>query len=104
VQVGTFLRVAGIESRRVYNTFVIEDDDKDKIEILKDNFKQYCEPSNNLAYTRHVFNTRSQGTRETMNSFVTDLKNYAQRCEFEQLMNGLIRDRIVCGVRDETCR
>lgn len=104
VKVATFLHVAGIEARRVYNTFVIEEDDKDKIDVLKDMFKNYCEPRKNLTYIRHVFNTRSQATHETFDTFVTDLKNKAQQCEFENLKDGLIRDRIVCGIKDETCR
>ncbi|CAC5392126.1 unnamed protein product [Mytilus coruscus] len=33
-----------------------------------------------------------------------DLKNKAKPCEFEHLSDGLIRDRIVCGIQNEGCR
>ena len=35
---------------------------------------------------------------------MTDLRNKASRCEFAELKDGLIRDRIVCGVNSDTVR
>ncbi|CAG2209929.1 unnamed protein product [Mytilus edulis] len=43
VQVAIFLQVAGSEAQRVYNTFDIVADDKEKIDVLKDRFKGYCD-------------------------------------------------------------
>ncbi|CAG2201421.1 unnamed protein product [Mytilus edulis] len=105
VPVLSFLtQVAGSEAQRVYNTFDIVADDKEKIDVLKDRFKVYCEPRKNLTYIRHVFFTRNQGPHENIDSYVTDLKNKAKPCEFEHLSDGLIRDRIVCGIQNEGCR
>jgi hypothetical protein len=106
VQVAIFLHVAGIEERRVYNTFEIAAEDVEKIAVLKTKFKEYCEPRKNLTYIRHVFFTRNQGQDEPIDNYVTDLRNKAQQCEFEHLSDGLIRDRIVtqCGIQDETYR
>ena len=44
IQVATFLHVAGIEARRVYNIFEIDEGDVEKIDVLKTKFKEYCEP------------------------------------------------------------
>ncbi len=104
VQVATFLHIAGVEARRVYNTFVIDDGDKDSIDVLQTKFKDYCEPRKNVTYTRHIFFTRNQSPYEPIDSYVTDLKNKAKPCEFGDLMDGLIRDRIVCGISNEPCR
>ena len=104
VQVATFLHVAGIEARRVYNAFEIDEGDIEKIDVLKTKFKEYCEPRKNLTYIRHVFFTRNQGQDEPIDNYLTDLRNKAQPCEFEHLSDGLIRDRIVCGIKDEVCR
>nr|XP_022295054.1 uncharacterized protein K02A2.6-like [Crassostrea virginica] len=41
---------------------------------------------------------------EPIDNYLTDLRNKAQPCEFEHLSDGLIRDRIVCGIKDEVCR
>ena len=43
-----YLHVAGIEARRVYNIFEIDEGDIEKIDVLKTKFKEYCEPRKNL--------------------------------------------------------
>ena len=45
-----------------------------------------------------MFNTCSQRDGETTDQYVTDLKTKAQTCEFGELKDSLIRDRIVCGI------
>jgi hypothetical protein len=50
----------GPDAQRVYNTFDIVADDREKIDVLKTKFKEYCEPRKNLTYIRHVFFTRNQ--------------------------------------------
>lgn len=104
VQCATFLHIAGEEAIKVFNTFVFRDGEQDKIEVLKEKFQDYCEPRKNLPYIRHRFFTRAQGPTETIDAYVTDLKNKAKNCEFEQLHDSLIRDRIVCGIRDDRVR
>jgi hypothetical protein len=47
---------------------------------------------------------RSQSSEETIDSYVTDLKHKAKDCEFGDLTDSLIRDRIVCGIRDDNVR
>ena len=69
---------------------------------MKTKFKEYCEPRKNLTCIRHVFFTRNQGQHESIDSYVTDLKTKPR--EFEHLSDGLIRDRIVCGIQNEGCR
>ena len=66
VQCATFLHVAGEEAIKVYNTFVFSEAEKDKIQVLKEKFKDYCEPRKNLPYTRHMFFTKAQGPTETI--------------------------------------
>ena len=104
VQVATFLHVVDPDAQRVCNTFDIVADDGEKIDVLKTKFKAYCEPRKNLTYIQHVFFTRNQGQHESIDSYVTDLKTKAKPCEFEHVSDGLIRDRIVCGIQNEGCR
>ena len=66
---------AGEEARTIFNAFdFAKDGDEHKIDILKDKFKQYSEPRNNLTFRRHQFFTRSQDPTETIDAFATDLK------------------------------
>ncbi len=102
VQCATFPHIAGEEARAIFNTFdFAKVGDEHKIDILKDKFKQYCEPRKNLTFIRHQFFTRSQGPTETIDAFATDLKNKAKHCEFGTLIDSLIRDRIVGGIRSD---
>lgn len=104
VQCATFLHIAGEEAIKVSNTFVFADGERNKIAVLKQKFKEYCEPRKNLTYIRHVFFSRAQGPSETIDAYVTDLKNKAKDCEFGNLCDSLIKDRIVCGIRDDQVR
>lgn len=45
----------------------------------------------------------NQGLDEFIDNYVMDLKIKVQLCEFGNLFDGLIRDRIVCGIYDEVC-
>lgn len=51
-----------------------------------------------------MFFMRSQSSEETIDTYVTDLKHKAKDCEFGDLTDSLIRDIIVCGMRDDNVR
>jgi len=51
-----------------------------------------------------VFNTHNQHSDETIDQYVTDLRKKAQMCEFHNLKDGLIHDRIVCGIKCDKIR
>lgn len=111
VNCATFLHVAGDDAIKVFNTIKmwfntikVFDKDVDGYDGLKDLFKNYCEPRKNITYLRHVFFTRLQGPSETIDAYVTDLKNKAKDCEFAQLTDELIKDRIVCGIINNAVR
>lgn len=87
-----------LETIKVFNTIDFDDEEEEDIEVLKEKFRAYCEPRKNITYLRHMFFTRAQGKNESIDAYVTDLKNKAKDCEFGLLTDSLIRDRIVCGV------
>ncbi|XP_035228815.1 uncharacterized protein LOC118200933, partial [Stegodyphus dumicola] len=41
---------------------------------------------------------------KTIDEYVTDLRNKARTCEFAQLTDSLIKDKIVCGIKDDIVR
>ena len=45
-------------------------------------FEQYTNPRKNVAYERHMFNKRVQGSTESIDAYLTDLKILSQSCEF----------------------
>ena len=53
---------------------------------------------------RYLFNTRSQEEGETIDEYVAILHTLSSCCNFQHLREGLIRDRVVVGVRSQATR
>ena len=101
----TFLHCIGQEALDVYNTFTwAQEADKVSVAVIVEKFQSYCSPKKNVTFERHIFNTRAQQEGETSDQYVTELKRISTDCEFGDLKEGLIRDRIVCGIRDDGVR
>lgn len=43
---------------------------------------------------------RNQTAIEDFNTFVNDLKKLAVNCDFKEMKDDMIRNRIVCSIRD----
>ena len=69
-------------------------------EAVKAKFNGYFAPKKNVVFERYRFNSRVQQTDESVDSFVTALYTLAETCEFGELKEDLIRDRVVIGIRD----
>jgi len=54
----------------------------------------------NILYERARFNQRRQDTNENVDDFIADLFRLVETCNFGDLREELIRDRIVVGVRN----
>jgi len=110
----TFLHVVGPEAVEVYHTFTWTEgecgehcdraNDFHTYACMIHKFDQYCEPRKNVTIERHVFFTRNQRAGETFDVFLTDLKLKAKSCEFEQLKDSLIKDRLVGGILSDHVR
>lgn len=74
------------------------------VAVLKKKFRELCNPLTNVVIERHNFHSRTQRTSENVQCFITALKILADSCEFENLKDSLIRDRIVCGVHSDSLR
>ena len=49
---------------------------------------------------RYKFNARSQNNKECIADFVASLRHLAENCEFSTSLDDMLRDRLVCGLRD----
>ena len=97
-QGNVLLHVIGDDALRLYNGFKLDEDkEKDPHHILA-HFKQYCTPMSNITYERHLFNSRTQNSEESFDSFYTDLCKLSKNCEYDNLADEMIRDRIVVGI------
>ncbi|GFR65423.1 hypothetical protein ElyMa_001947100 [Elysia marginata] len=98
-----FLIYIGQAGRDIYNTWDIAEGDK-KLDILFQRFQTYCRPKNNVTMARFKFNSRKQKMGENIDQCVTDLRLLANDCEFGELKDSLIRDRIICDTNDSRVR
>ena len=76
---------------------------KIKYEVVLKLFKDYCMPKKNIVLERFLFNRCTQGD-DKFENFLTKLKNLSTTCDFGNLADGMIRDRIVMGLRDSHTR
>ena len=105
IRVATFLTVIGDEALDVYNAFTWDsDEDKVKMDKVLEHFEQFCEPRKNTVYERYLFFSRGQESGEPIDKYATVLRNMADSCEFKDLKDSLIRDRIVFGIADNNVR
>ena len=99
------LNLAGTEAIEQEKSFTYADgESKEKLAILKKKFRDLCRPKTDVIMERHAFNMRNQEPNELFQSYVTDLKIKATTCEYGDLRDELIRDRIVCGINNATVR
>ena len=64
--------------------------------------ERHFEPTRNVIYERHKFNTCEQDQGETVAQYITKLRQLASTCEFGVLENDLIRDCLVLGTKDSS--
>ena len=81
----------GMEGLKIYNGFEFENEPDSKIlQNVLETFDGYT------LYEQYVFNNLIQEEQESIDAYVTVLRNLAQSCNFCDCMrDSLIRDRIV---------
>ena len=73
-------------------------------ECLKRKFCELCNPQTNITMERHIFFTRNQRQRETVEAYVSDLRNKVKTCRFGDLRDELVKDRLVTGIHNDSIR
>ena len=103
IQVATLLTVMGKDCHTIYkNLPMTEEERKDPADILK-KLTEHFEPTKNTIYERFLFNSGVQGS-DPFDTFVSKLRQLAATCEYGELQDQLIRDRIVIGLNDQAQR
>uniref|UniRef100_A0A803JUZ6 Gypsy retrotransposon integrase-like protein 1 n=1 Tax=Xenopus tropicalis TaxID=8364 RepID=A0A803JUZ6_XENTR len=68
-------------------------------EIIKQ-LKNHFAPTISETVKRFHFNRRSQQLDESIAAYIAELRRLAESCNFGSSLESLLRDRLVCGVRD----
>ena len=101
-QVSTFLYCLGEEAESVLaSTGVTPDDRKDYAKVLE-KVDEFFQVRKNVIYERARFNQRNQQSGETAEQYIMALYDLAQHCDYGEMKNEMIRDRLVVGIRDSS--
>ena len=104
MKASVFLHVVGEEALEVYNSFQFENEaDGMDLEKILTQFEGYC-ISKTRQFERHRFFTCVQKTGDTIDKYVTEVRNRSKMCEFGGLTDSLIKDRLMCGIPDNSLR
>ncbi|ETW98968.1 MAG: hypothetical protein ETSY2_41825 [Candidatus Entotheonella gemina] len=64
--------------------------------------QEHYNPRPSVIMRRFYFNTCVRQEGESITAYVTRLRDLASHCEYGDSAKELVRDRLVCGVRDDT--
>ena len=64
----------------------------------------YFKPTRNVVYERYVFGKCDQGSDESIDQYVTRLRHLSNSCDFGELTDEFLRDRIVLGTSSIAAR
>ncbi|XP_055916267.1 uncharacterized protein LOC129949066 [Eupeodes corollae] len=99
-KVALLLHYMGPDSLDIFNSFN-EDLDKITYDVLVKKLDDYFLPKVNIIMERYSFFSRRQGPDESIDEFVTSLKNLSLTCDFETLREDLVRDIFICGLHNK---
>ncbi|XP_036140440.1 uncharacterized protein LOC105828516 isoform X2 [Monomorium pharaonis] len=92
----------GIEAIR--NITFDNEQDKDDMDILIEKIDKYFIPTKKEVVERHQFFTTSKKQNESIEHHVTLLKEKAKNCNFKDLTDSIIRDKIIFDTYDKILR
>ena len=101
-QVSTLLYCMGETSEDVLNMTGISDKNKKNFDRVISKFDDHFLVRKNLIIERAQFNTMNQAKGESAELFITALHQAADKCEFGDIKDQMIRDRLVVGIRDRS--
>lgn len=100
-QVATLIYCLGEDAEDIISTSSLSQYDQKDYEKVKSMFQDHFTKKRNIIYERVKFNLRSQRENESIEAFVTDLLKLGEHCNYGNLLEEVIRDRIVIGIRDK---
>ena len=106
VWVAHLLNIIGKDGQEMFETFSLSDTDSGDIAKVLKEFEDRCMPVTQVIYERYIFNKfkRTQEPGESLDRYLTDIIKQAGRCQYGQLKDELVRDRLVSGIQNDRIR
>ena len=99
-QVSTLLYCLGEEADDVLTSTNISEENWKKYSEVMAKFDGFFKVRRNVILERARFNRRSQPEGESAEQYITALYGLVETCEYGNLRDEMLRDRIVVGIRD----
>ena len=108
IKIANMLLLMGRDCVPIYDQFTFSttvETQKKTLENVIKMFDDHFEPVKNIIYERVKFNNIKQEPNQSIHQFIVAVQTQAANCDYgEPIVNELIRDRIVVGVRDSSLR
>src|SRR5277367_2784357 len=99
------LRTVGKKLRDIIANFKYDaaiQNGQETVENIFEKIAEYYKPYKNLTQATAVFNSMVQGEHQTWDDYVTQVTRQAEQCEFGEVRDRMIGDRLIIGIRDLT--
>ena len=97
-QVPVFLNVLGRETYALLRN--LKPAEKSLNELM-DALREHFEPKKLVTAAGFQFHQRQQQARESVSTYLAELRRMAVPCEFGNFLSESLKDRLVCGLRNE---
>lgn len=104
VRLATLLTVMGKDCFQIYENLPLSIQDREDIDKILEALDGHFMPKTNVIYERYIFNTADQLSNESFDDYLCRLRELAKTCEFGDIADQMIRDRIVLGTNDQSVR
>ena len=99
-QVDTLLYCMGDEAESVLSSTNITAANRKNFDLVIEKFDEYFAVRRNVIFERARFNRRCQQDGETVEQYITELYGLIEFCNYSELKDEMLRDRLVVGIRD----
>lgn len=90
----------GLLAEEIFNMFKLTSNGQKNFDVVLKSSDNYFIPQRNVIFERAKFNSKIQLDGESVKDFATALHALADTCNFGELREELIRDRLVVGLKN----
>ena len=100
-RISTLLYCLGEEADDVLSSTNISSADRVKYDKVVGKLDEYFQVRKNIIYERARFNKRDQLDGETAKEYITVLYSLVKTCEYKEMQDEMLHDRLVVGILDK---
>lgn len=97
-------RIGKVGTEAIQNISFENAQDKDDMDILIEKLEKYFNPPKKEVVERYQFFSRSKKQNESIEQYINILKEKAKTCNFNDMTDSLVRDKIILDTHDKILR